>query len=113
MLSACESDATEQDHDEALTLATAFLSAGTATVIATRWKVGDLRTAALTFMFHLYLRRLHPRPADALRAAQCWMLDPGREFPAEMPTWLREDLADQELRLDDPSAWAAFTHQGL
>lgn len=112
VLSACGSDLTEADHDEALTLATAFLAAGAATVVGTRWPVKDLRTAGLMFMFHHYLAAGRPA-ADALRAAQLWMLDPGRAYPPEMPHGLREDLEAPDMRLEEVRAWAAFTHQGL
>ncbi|MDF5757503.1 CHAT domain-containing protein [Spongiactinospora sp. TRM90649] len=111
VLSACETDRTPGAHDEALTLATAFLAAGAATVVGSRWRVGDLRAAGLTFMFHHHLRT--ERPADALRLAQLWMLDPARVYPATMPDALREDLSAADAGLADIRAWAAFTHQGM
>jgi hypothetical protein len=111
LLSACETDLTTKDYDEALTIATAFLGAGFATVIASRWKVADFRAAVLVFMFHHYLAQCLA-PADALREAQLWMLDPGRRIPTGMPTCLAEDASAADAGLDDPRGWAAFTHQG-
>ncbi|MFI6324083.1 CHAT domain-containing protein [Nonomuraea sp. NPDC050556] len=109
VLSSCWSDRTVEAHDEALTLATAFLAAGAATVVGSRWQVSDLRTAGLMFMFHRFL--LTEPPADALRLAQLWMLDADRTYPDEMPARLREDL--EEVDLTEVHAWAAFTHQGM
>ncbi|GII61461.1 hypothetical protein Skr01_15460 [Sphaerisporangium krabiense] len=110
VLSACETDRTPGAYDEALTLATAFLAAGAATVVGSRWEVGDLRSAGLMFMFHHHLAAA--APADALRAAQLWMLDPDRPYPDTMPPELREELRHSSLDLARPDAWAAFTHQG-
>lgn len=109
VLSACVSDLTDRDHDEALTLATAILAAGVASVVGSRWVVDDAGTPILMFMLHHFLRQ-GVGPADALRAAQVWMLDPGREMPGEMP----ESLADEVDRTDLTAvgSWAAFTHQG-
>jgi hypothetical protein len=111
ILAACTSDLTLADHDEALTLASAFLAAGATGVIGSRWEVSDLYTALLMFMLHRHLV-LNPDdgPADALRAAQLWMLDPRRQVPAEMPA----ALAAQAHRAGacHPQAWAAFTYHG-
>jgi hypothetical protein len=110
VLAACLSDLTNGDHDEALTLATTFLSAGAASVIGTQWEVSDARTAVLMFMTYEFLRVEGGRPADALRAAQLWMLDPARAIPADMPPELAAEASRQVL--DDPAAWAGFVHHG-
>jgi CHAT domain-containing protein len=63
------------------------------------------------FLFHRHLvRNPDQSPAEALRAAQLWMLDPHREPPPEMPA----PLAAQARRafIPDPLAWAAFTYHG-
>jgi len=111
VLAACTSDLTLTDFDEALTLSSAFLAAGAAGVVGSRWEVDDLNTALLMFMLHRHLVR-HPgeSPADALRAAQLWMLDPRREAPAEMPAPLAGHA--RRLSVPDPLAWAAFTYHG-
>jgi len=111
VLSACVSDLTGSSHDEALTLATAFLAGGAAGVVGTRWPVNDRATALFMVMFHHYLNSGYPDPAIALRATQTWMLDPRRELPKRI-TGL---LAGEEKRpgLETPDAWAAFTYQGL
>ncbi|GAA1255754.1 hypothetical protein GCM10009677_02140 [Sphaerisporangium rubeum] len=110
VLSACRTDLTPSAHDEALTLATAFLVAGAATVVGSRWAVPDDRTAGLMFMFHHYLA--DASPADALRRAQMWMLDPARVCPPAMPERLRTALTAPGVDLTDMRCWAAFTHQG-
>jgi CHAT domain-containing protein len=111
VLAACISDLTLTDHDEALTLASAFLAAGATGVVGSLWPVPDSYTATMMFMLHRHLvRNPADGPADALRAAQLWMLDPHRVIPAEMP----EPLAAVARRAhaSDPRTWAAFTYHG-
>jgi hypothetical protein len=111
ILAACTSDLTVSDYDEALTLSSAFLAAGATGVVGSRWEVSDLYTALLMFMFHQHLvNNPADDPADALRAAQLWMLDPQRKIPAETPPV----LATQARRsaASGPQAWAAFTYHG-
>jgi hypothetical protein len=62
------------------------------------------------FMFHHYLAG--SPPADALRRAQLWMLDPDRMYPPVMPQALRQGLSASDVDLTDTACWAAFTHQG-
>jgi hypothetical protein len=109
ILSACMSDLTTRDHDEALTLATAFLAAGAVGVTGSRWQVRDDLTAPLMFMFHHYLNQGEPPPA-ALRATQLWMLDPRRSGPPEMPARFDDLIRDPDLAAE--TAWAAFAYQG-
>jgi hypothetical protein len=110
VLAACETDLSVGDYDEALTLATSFLAAGATGVIGSRWQVQDARTALLMFMFHHYLIADAGRsPADALRAAQLWMLDPDRVIPGKMPDKLAKEIRRQ---LADPIAWAGFSAYG-
>lgn len=110
VLAACLSDLTDDDHDEALTLATTFLSAGAASVIGSQWEISDVRTALLMVMTYEFLQAHDARPADALRAAQLWMLDPGRAVPPGLPAELAAEAGRPGL--DDPAAWAAFVHHG-
>lgn len=110
VLSACFSDLTVADHDEALTLASAFLAAGAATVVGTRWQIAERAAALLGVVFHHHLTQGHP-PPDALRAAQLWMLDPDRTVPGLPPALAALATAD-DLDLTEVAAWAAFTHQG-
>jgi hypothetical protein len=115
VLASCLSDVTDADYDEALTLATAFLSAGAGGVVAARWRVDVNATALLMAAFHRYLNA-GASPAWALRQAQRWMLDPGRDIPGEWPRELREEtgLAAESGGPDlaRPAAWAGFTYQG-
>jgi hypothetical protein len=109
-LAACTTNVIGSDHDEALSLSTAFLAAGAHTVFGSLWPVPDEHTSALMFMVHHYLYRSRLRPADALREAQRWMLNPHRAIPAEMPERLAATSRDG--RIADPQAWAGFTHLG-
>ena len=97
-------------YDDALSQSTAFLLAGARAVIGALWYVPMASTGLLMFMFHHYLREEPGRPADAMRCAQLWMLDPDRTFPPELPAQLSESVA---LRLlPDPYRWAGFSHLG-
>ncbi|MGY0055429.1 CHAT domain-containing protein [Streptomyces sp. LZ34] len=110
VLSACETDLSTRNHDEALTLSTALIARGAADVIGSRWAVRDASTAVMMAVFHDFVTTHGLAPVDALRAAQLWMLDPHREPP---PT-LHDDLRGEAARidLDQVHLWAAFTHQG-
>jgi CHAT domain-containing protein len=115
VLASCLSDVTDADYDEALTLATTFLSAGAGGVVAARWRVDTVPTVLLMAAFHRYLNE-GADPAQALRRAQLWMLDPEREIPGHWPRELREeaelasDLDGQDLA--SPVAWAGFAYLG-
>jgi CHAT domain-containing protein len=109
-LAACGSDLAVDEHDEALTLATAFLAAGAVTVVGTRWEVPDRKTALLMYMFHHFLTADRQSPRDALRMAQLWMLNPDRTVPPAMPRRLATHVARPDLA--DLAAWAAHAHQG-
>ena len=109
-LAACATGVIGLDHDEAFSLATAFLSAGAHTVFGSLWRVPDEETSVLMFLVHHYLNVDGCGPAEALHRAQLWMLDPGRIAPPEMPPELRRHCASPGLA--DPVAWAGFTHQG-
>ena len=110
VLASCLSDRTEADYDEALTLATAFLSAGAAGVVGARWRVEDGQTALFMAIFHGYLNLSGSTPAQALRSAQLWMLDPDRTPPDGLPKVLSDEAGLPDLA--HPAAWAAFAYQG-
>ncbi|MYR41664.1 CHAT domain-containing protein, partial [Streptomyces sp. SID5910] len=112
VLANCTSDLTVEDHDEVLTLATAFLGAGAASVIGSRWAVADdPRTTLLMLLLHHHLGLGVP-PRDALRAAQLWMLAPDRALPPELAGY--EYLLDGLGRrpADELEVWASFAHHG-
>lgn len=69
----------------------------------------DSATAPFMVMFHHFLSDGHPHPADALRAAQLWMLDASHPVPDDLPRELRHAGG---LPLARPYFWAAFTYQG-
>ncbi|MGE7384488.1 CHAT domain-containing protein [Streptomyces sp. NPDC004126] len=110
VLSACQTDLSKGDHDEALTLTTAFAAAGARDVVGSRWLAQDSGSALLMAVFHHYLVVDGLSPVDALRAAQLWMLDPHRENPGS----LRGDLLREMGRtgLERTALWGAFIHQG-
>lgn len=110
VLAACESDLTGGAHDEALTLATAFLAAGSVSVVGARWPVEDAPTALFMVMFHHYLNRGYHDPATALHAAQQWMLDKRRRLPEGIGHLLAAELTRHDLTAT--ANWAAFTYQG-
>jgi hypothetical protein len=107
VLAACLTDVTEADYDEALTLASAFLAAGSTGVVAARWAVTDKVTAVFMAALHQFLNAGDSDAASALRKAQLWMLDPAREIPADWPEKLRRAASLAEVEV-----WAAFTYQG-
>ncbi|MDX3131587.1 CHAT domain-containing protein [Streptomyces europaeiscabiei] len=112
LLANCTSDLTLSDHDEALTLATAFLGVGATAVVGSRWAVADdPRTMLLVLLVHHHMKR-GVLPRDALRAAQLWMLDPDRILPPELAEFeaLVGDTANGPL--DELEVWASFTHHG-
>ncbi|HEU5028562.1 MAG TPA: CHAT domain-containing protein [Spirillospora sp.] len=115
-LAACMSDLAGGRQDEALTLATAFIAAGAATVVGARWEVPDETSPLLMLKYHEFLNA-GERPCDALRLAQLWMLDPGRRALEGLPDALQrvidEEGQEDAPALDDIAGWAAFTHQGL
>ncbi|WP_439659204.1 CHAT domain-containing protein [Lentzea sp. HUAS TT2] len=110
VLASCASDLTDSAHDEALTLATAFLAAGATGVVGARWPIVDVTTTLFVIMFHHYLTRGYDDPAVALRATQLWMIDPKRRLPPGVPAALARSA--RYCHLDDAGNWAAFTYQG-
>ncbi|MFF4573360.1 CHAT domain-containing protein [Streptomyces sp. NPDC001410] len=110
LLAACRSHVSGRGHNEAYSLATAFLAAGARSVVGSLWPVPDEATSVLMFLTHHFLRTHAEPPARALRRAQLWMLNPDRELPPEFP----EFLAERARGIDphDLSAWAGFTHLG-
>lgn len=110
VLSACQTDLSTRDHDEALTLTTAFASGGARDVVGSRWTTNDSASALLMAVFHHHLTVDGLSAVDALRAAQRWMLDPHRENPGSLSGELLRQM--QRPDLDRISLWAAFIHQG-
>ncbi|MBX9396850.1 CHAT domain-containing protein [Streptomyces sp. TRM72054] len=110
VLAACRSHVSGRGHNEAYSLATAFLVAGARSVVGSLWPVPDDATSVLMFLTHHFLRTEGEPPARALRRAQLWMLDPARELPPGLPARLAERAA--HIDPDDLSAWAGFTHLG-
>ncbi|WP_329461482.1 CHAT domain-containing protein [Streptomyces sp. NBC_01431] len=110
VLSACETDLSTRDHDEALTLATAFLAAGATDVVGSRWATQDAASALMMAVFHHHLAVRGLTPADALQAAQRWMLDPHRTPPPGLSPGLLRQASQPQLA--EPAVWAAFVHHG-
>ncbi|MFF1412036.1 CHAT domain-containing protein [Streptomyces sp. NPDC058289] len=110
VLSACQTDLSMRDHDEALTLTTAFVAAGARDVVGSRWLAQDSASALLMAVFHHHLVVDGLAPVDALRAAQLWMLDPHRENPGSLSGDLLREMGQPGL--ERTALWAAFIHQG-
>ncbi|MCY0947081.1 CHAT domain-containing protein [Streptomyces antarcticus] len=92
VLSACTSALTADNFDEALTLSTAFLTAGAAATVGSLWTVDDMRTPALMEEFHRLMTRGGLTPAEALGEAQARQADSAES--------------------GSPYYWAAFSHHG-
>jgi hypothetical protein len=110
VLAACSTGLSVNGYDEAYSLGSAFLAAGVRSVLFTQWRIPDAGTSVLMYMFHRYLMNDRRPVWDALRRAQLWMLDAGRDVPPDMPAPLRAQLGRA-----DPAAvvgWAGFVHGG-
>ncbi|MFJ5032831.1 CHAT domain-containing protein [Streptomyces sp. NPDC088560] len=111
VLSGCETDLSTRDHDEALTLTTAFVARGARNVVGSRWTTTDSASALMMAVFHHFAAVEGFDPAGALRAAQLWMLDPGRRLPDGVLDVLTAGEAELPS-LTRPALWASFIHQG-
>ena len=133
-LSACETGIVGTDlPDEVVALPSALVQAGFAGVVASLWSVADISTAMLMSRFYHLWRQDGLAPAQALRAAQCWVRDTTnrekaayfrRELPTrsalKMPAGIAHDFFEK-LRDRRPDArdfehpfwWAAFYLTGV
>ncbi|MFG3260749.1 CHAT domain-containing protein [Streptomyces bobili] len=109
VLSACETDLSTRDHDETLTLTTAFVARGAADVIGSKWSVADASSAVLMYALHHFLAQ-GADPAQALRRTQLWALDAGRPALPGLPRPLAVRIEGKPALSAD--AWAPFIHQG-
>ncbi|MBK3384171.1 CHAT domain-containing protein [Streptomyces sp. DEF147AK] len=109
VLAACRSHVSGRGHNEAYSLATAFLVAGAHTVLGSLWQVPDDATSVLMYLTHRHLREGDP-PVAALRRAQLVLVDPGRAGLGELPPALAARAA--RIDPDDLTGWAAFAHLG-
>jgi CHAT domain-containing protein len=103
VLSACETSIIDivQASDETISLATGFLQAGAAGVIASLWPVDDEATYLLMSRFmQLYL---NPQPKQRSPA---WCL-------AEAQRWLREEATNEILSTYNPAKDVSRTHLRL
>jgi len=107
-------------------LPSAFLYAGTVTVISSLWSVDDLATAFLMMRFYWTIDLETLSMLEALQSAQTWLRTVSRK---DLIRWLREDLkapkelwqnCDTRLRRSYPvlpfsglHSWGAFCHIGL
>ncbi|MEU5692282.1 CHAT domain-containing protein [Actinosynnema sp. NPDC020468] len=112
VLAGCETNLTGGTYDEAFSLSTVFLAIGARGVVGSSWRVPAGRTTAhLMYLLHHHLAR-GVAPAEALRRAQLWMLDPDRAYPDSMPDRLRDLPAAPGHDHVDLACWAGFTQQG-
>jgi CHAT domain-containing protein len=109
VVSACQSGLSEivGMPEEALSIGTAMVAAGTACAIVSLWPVDDAATALLMVRLYDELIDNRLRPPEALRHAQCWLrdltLDDQATFLTEHPL-LEAELRRRALRGDLPGA---------
>jgi CHAT domain len=130
VLSACETGLFDsgRDPDQFVGLATGFIQAGAAGVIASLWPVPDISTTLLMAKFYdLHLRR-NERPSQALRHAQLWLRGASHAELAAFAEELkaRRTINDTDLEsllgaiaeaqgerpFDDPYYWGAWVFYG-
>ena len=77
VLSACQTAVAEfnEQPDEAMSVSTALVAAGSACVIASLWSVDDAATAILMTRAYEEMVLSNERPPEALRKAQLWLRD--------------------------------------
>ncbi|MFB6504988.1 MULTISPECIES: CHAT domain-containing protein [unclassified Streptomyces] len=105
VLSGCATAVPGDRYDESLSLATAFASAGAASVVGTLWAVRDEDAAQLMTDFHHFLNLDGLPAAEALRQAQLRALARARSRTAG-------GSAAGRTRAEDPLRWGAFLHYG-
>ncbi len=138
-LSACETGVIGANlPEEALSLASCFLQAGTSAVLGSLWKVYDFSTMLLMVKFYDLWKRSEKNPIAAFCEAVKWLKDSSseikrdyltelyglitRQFPAindpdlEMNyqnwmDWLNKE--GEKLQWSNPDHWAAFIFMGL
>ncbi|MCI3928082.1 CHAT domain-containing protein [Streptomyces sp. AN091965] len=102
----CHSEDLTSDAEASLHLADALLRAGARAVVAPLWPLRDRARSVFLHLVHHFLLTQDTTPADALRRAQLWLLDPHHRPP---DSW-GPDLTDEAGRLsaDDPADWAGY-----
>ncbi|MEU1281044.1 CHAT domain-containing protein [Streptomyces sp. NPDC005805] len=117
-LASCMNSLPRRQHDEAFTMAAAFLAGGASSVLGSLWRVRLHATALVDLLFHHWLRAGRP-PAEALRRAQLWMLGPAHEPPDGLPADVGRLAAELlgALRASgrdpaDPALWAGLVAVG-
>jgi CHAT domain-containing protein len=128
VLSACETGLIDSSQlvEDYIGLPSAFLYAGTVTVISSLWSVDDLATAFLMMRFYWTIEGKTLSMVEALQSAQNWLRTVSRP---DLIRWLKEDLkapkevwqnCDTRLRRFYPvlpfsglHSWGAFCHIGL
>jgi tetratricopeptide (TPR) repeat protein len=134
VLSACQTAVQQLNDipDEALSVSTSFLAAGTACVIASLWSVDDAATAMLMVRMYEEMMVNGERPPEALRNAQLWLRDLSDEdelsFLEQHPELRTESLRRREAGYPvggrasqqpetrpfaHPALWAAFVPSGV
>jgi CHAT domain-containing protein/tetratricopeptide (TPR) repeat protein len=110
VLAACQTAITdfEQVPDEVIGLPAGFLQAGVPGVVGTLWPVNDLSTALLMAEFYRRHSEKGQGIAHALRGAQRWLRDLGRDEVLNLVEPLRERAQQEDpdlFRAIDPLYW--------
>jgi CHAT domain-containing protein len=115
VLSACETGLGKVEGGEGvLGLQRAFQLAGARTTVTSLWKVPDAATQALMTRFHRNLWQRKMTKLEALREAQIWMIQEGRNHPelGLRGGLQRPEPKSQEQGPVSPFYWVAFVLSG-
>ena len=123
VLSACETIMPGDNlPEESISLASGFLLARSASVVASLWSVPDHATALLMMIFYQYWESDPSSPRKALHSAQQWMRDTTnqeklihvKQFPeSKTLQQLLSKYPPEENTFRNPYFWAAFICVGI
>ncbi len=130
-LSACDSGNTRvtSHADEFISFPSAFMYAGTRTVVATLWRADDWACGLIIRQFYLELAK-GLSSAEALRCAQMWLRtvtnsqlldllkqikiagEEDADTASEMRFWVKQQSSPDKRSFEHPYFWGAFTVSG-
>jgi CHAT domain-containing protein len=119
VLSACDAGQMGTNlPDETISLPAGLLTAGVRGVVSPLWPVDSFGTLLIMARFYQFLIEEKESPAEALRAAQCWLRDTTNAEKAahfrKRPAIHRELLLREPEERDEAgiTRWAAFCYNG-
>jgi CHAT domain-containing protein len=124
-LSACETGmlARRYEHDEYVSLTSAFLYAGSSAVVSSLWPVSDISTSLLMKKMYECLKAGCGK-AEALRQAQLWLknygndeaqklLPVGETLAGRLRFWRKDLSVNADIDFSQPYHWAGFICSGV